>query len=242
MSNPPPVPGTTQQDTPGILSQFNTCILADALDTIGLRMHNRGYTSPGLQCLTERCGTFVGYAVTAHVRTSDPPVTGHKQTGHMFFRHKDWWAEIDRTKSPRVVVIEDIDRRAGAGACMGRIGAAVFSALNCVAAVTNGAVREIEDVSNTGFGLFAGHLSPARAYAHLVDHSSTVEIFGLRVSPGDLLAVDRHGVLSIPAEALPKIAAIAEETRERKRSFVSFCQSSEFSLEIMESRLEQFQL
>jgi 4-hydroxy-4-methyl-2-oxoglutarate aldolase len=231
-----------QQDITDVLSQFDTCILADALDRIGLQMHNKGFTSPGLQCFTARCGSFVGYAATARVRASDPPMTGHRKTGHMYFRHTAWWQEISRMPSPRLIVIEDIDRRAGSGSCMGKIGAAVFSALHCVGAITNGAVLEIEDVSSTGFGLFAGHLSPARAYAHLVDHSSTVVINGLTISPGDLLAADRHGVLSIPPEALPKLAEIALEIQERKRTFVSFCQSSEFSLETMESRLEQFQL
>ena len=156
-----------QPDLKDSLVQFDTCVLADALDHIGIQMH---------------------------VRASDPPMTGHRKTGHMYFRHTAWWQEISRMQSPRFIVIEDIDRRVGSGSCMGKIGAAVFSALDCVGAITNGAVREIEDVSSTGFGLFAGHLSPARAYAHLVDHSSTVVISGLTINPGDLLAADRHGV------------------------------------------------
>jgi 4-hydroxy-4-methyl-2-oxoglutarate aldolase len=236
MSNPPD-PSSSQQEIAAILSRFDTCILADSLDHLGFQMHNRGFTSPGLRCFTGQGTSVAGYAVTARVRTSDPPITGHA-----YFRHAEWWAQMSRLPRPRIVVIEDIDRHPGSGASVGKIGAAVFSALHCIGAITNGAVREIQEVSRTGFALYAGHLSPSRSYAHLVDHSSAVEIYDLKISPGDLVVVDCHGALLVPPEALPQIAQVAAQIQDQKRSFVSFCQSDEFTPEGMESRLKQFQL
>jgi 4-hydroxy-4-methyl-2-oxoglutarate aldolase len=246
LSNPLPSSPDNMHGITASLRRFDTCLLSDALEQMGLQLHNRGFTQPGLQCFAGPCGTLVGYAVTARVMAAEPPMVGNTRVGHMYFRHTEWWAEMNRQPKPRIVVIEDIDRHPGAGACVGKVGAAVFSALHCIGAVTNGAVRELQDVSETGFTLFAGHLSPSRAYAHLVDHSSTVEIYGLKVVPGDMLAADRHGVLSIPPEALrlrdglPEIVKIAAEIQDRKRSFVSFCNSDKFSLEGMEDQLKQF--
>ena len=219
------------------LSAFGTCILADALDRLGFQMHNRGFARPGLQCFSHECGAVAGYATTARVRASDPPITGRS-----YFRHTDWWAEIQRLPAPRIVVLEDIDRRPGEGACIGQLGAALFGVLDCVGAVTNGSVRDIPEVAAMGFALFAAHTSPSRAYAHVVDHSAPVEILGLRVSPGDLLVADRHGVLSIPPETRPGLIETATEIRRGKREFVEFCRSEQFSIEGMESQLGKFQL
>ena len=125
---------------------------------------------------------------------------------------------------------------------MGQLGAALFSAFHCVGAVTNGSVRDIPEVNESGFALFAAHVSPSRAYAHLVDHSTPVEICGLTVKPGDLLVVDRHGLLSIPTEAHDRLIEAANNIRDHKRSFIEYCKSDQFSIDGMESQLRNFQL
>jgi 4-hydroxy-4-methyl-2-oxoglutarate aldolase len=223
--------------TAAALGEFDTCTLADALDRLGFQLRNHGFTHPGLHCFGSQCGPIAGFAATARVRASEPPVTGHS-----YLRHPEWWAELQSLPEPRIVVMEDIDLQPGSGACMGQLGAAICSAMHCVGAITNGAVREAGEASAMGFAMFAGHLSPARAYAHLVDHGGPVEIFGLRIRPGDLLVADQYGALSIPPQALPEVLPIASEIRQTKRSFVEFCRSDEFSVDGMESRIKQFQL
>ena len=216
------------------LARYDTCILADAVDRLGLHLNTRGFTRPGLQCVTGQTGSVAGYAATARIRSSEPPITGHT-----FFHHTEWWAEISRLPAPRMVVIEDIDEPAGLGACVGQVAAAAFKALHCAGAVTNGSCRDVAAVGAMGFGLFAAHLSPSRAYAHLVDHSRPVGIFGLLVKPGDLLVADCHGVLSIPPEHAPQVCAIAADLASRKRTFVEFCASGQFSISGMEEQFWQ---
>jgi regulator of RNase E activity RraA len=219
------------------LALYDTCILSDAIAHLGLHLNNQGFTGPGLQRLTRSGATIAGYAATARIRSSDPPITGRT-----FFQHTEWWTEIDRLPTPRIVVIEDIDDPPGLGACAGQVAAAAFTALHCAGAVTNGSCRDLETVDAMSFGLFAAHVTPSRAYAHLVEHSGPVAIFGLLVKPGDLLVADCHGVLSIPAEHGTQICETAAELANRKRTFVQFCGSSQFSIAAMEERLKELQL
>ena len=103
-----------------------------------------------------------------------------------------------RFPKPRVIVLQDADHEPGLGAFVGEIHATIGLALNCVGCVTNGAVRDLPAVEATGFQLFARHVSVSHAYAHITEFGEPVEIDGLKISSGDLLFGDLHGVLSIP--------------------------------------------
>ena len=46
--------------------------------------------------------------------------------------------------------------------------------------------------------MYANHTSVSHAYAHIVEFGEPVEIGGLKISSGDLLHGDRHGVVNIP--------------------------------------------
>ena len=51
-----------------------------------------------------------------------------------------------------------------------------------------------------------GGVGVSHAFVHIVDFDVPVEIFGMKVSPGDLIHADQHGALAIPdglIDALP---------------------------------------
>ncbi len=208
------------------LKQFDTCILADAIETCDVRLRNQGYTQPGLRCVNGEFAPVIGYAVTARVKTSNPPVLGNS-----FLSDHEWWPAIERWPIPRIIAIQDVDANPGLGASVGQVAAAILQSLHCVGVVTNGAVRDLHAVAKMGLPLFARHVLPSHAYAHLVDHFQPVEICGLAIRSGDLLMADCHGVVSIPLELLPRLPKIADDLLRRKRKIIDFCRSSEFSLE-----------
>ena len=214
------------------LCRFDTCTLADALETFDVRLRNQGYTRHGLRCLSGNFPPVAGFAVTARVRSSDPPMLGRS-----YVNHDEWWRDFERVPRPRIVVIQDVDPDPGTGACIGQLAAAIFQALDCVAAVTNGAVRDLPAIAELRLPVFACHVSPSHSYAHIVDHGQPVEVRGLLVQASDVLVADQHGVLSIPAELVPALPAAAGEICQRKRNFVDFCRSGEFSLDRLREEL-----
>jgi regulator of RNase E activity RraA len=58
-----------------------------------------------------------------------------------------------------------------------------------------------------------------------------VEIFGLRIRPGDLLYADCHGVISIPLEIAAELPEVAGEIRAQEARIIDVCLSPDFSPE-----------
>lgn len=100
-----------------------------------------------------------------------------------------------------------------------------------MAAITNGAVRDIPEVTDAGLHLFAGNLSPSHAYVHVVEHGRPVKLAGLTVTPGELLHLDQHGVVSVPQEIADELPAAAQRLRDREAQIVDYCLSAAFSAE-----------
>ena len=120
------------------LRSLSTCVVASAIETFGVRLRNKGFSDARLHCVFPELPTTVGYAATARIRSSDPPMEGHS-----YYDRGTWWDSLLQVPEPRVVVIEDVDSKPGLGAFIGEVHASILVALGCVAVVTNGAVRDL---------------------------------------------------------------------------------------------------
>jgi 4-hydroxy-4-methyl-2-oxoglutarate aldolase len=215
------------------LSRFDTCTIANAIEEFKIRLRNEGYTRPGLRCVNGSFPPVCGYAATCHVRSADPPVTG----GYYFHR-TDWWTAIESLPQPRIAVIQDLDAEPGAGACVGEVHAAMLKAFGCVGVITNGAVRNLPAVAAMGFPMFAPSAAVSHAYMHMIDFGHEVEIFGLKIQPGDLLLADGHGVISIPPEILAELPAAAARVHAERRRIVDVCLAPDFSTAKLQNAID----
>lgn len=207
------------------LRKLNTCLIANAIETFNVRLHNTGFTSGKIWNPFPEEPPMVGYAVTAKLRSGEPPIGGGT-----FHDRAEFWNYIQQGSYPRVLVLEDVDRPRGRGAFVGDMHAAILKALGCVGYVTNGAVRELDAVHELGFHLFAESTAVSHAYAHIFDTGATVTVDGLEIHPGDLLHGDQHGLITIPAEIAHLVHDVAVELRQREAKVISFCHSPSFSI------------
>ena len=129
------------------------------------------------------------------------------------------------------MVLQDADPKPGVGAFVGEIHASIGRALKCVGCVTNGAVRDLPAVEAMKFQMFAGNVSVSHSYAHIIEFGEPVEIDGLKISSGDLIHGDRHGILTIPIEVAAEVPAEASRILAEERELTEFCRSPEFSVE-----------
>jgi 4-hydroxy-4-methyl-2-oxoglutarate aldolase len=227
---------TAKQLAPALLETYrrlSTCLVASAIETFDVRLRNTGYTDARAHCVFPDFPPVVGYAATARIRTSDPPMKGHS-----YYFRTEWWNEILRTPPPRVIVVEDLDNPPGRGAFVGEVHASILQALGSVALVTNGSVRDVQRIKATGFQLFAGNIAVSHAFAHVFDFGGTVEVAGLRINPGDLIHGDTHGVQTIPFEIAEKVPGKVEEIKKRREYYIGLCRSGEFSLESLRGAME----
>jgi regulator of RNase E activity RraA len=124
-----------------------------------------------------------------------------------------------------------MDNHPGLGAFIGEVNANILLALECLGLVTNGSVRDVDQVGLTRFQMFAGGVSVSHAYAHIFDFGGTVEVGGLQVRPGDLIHGDRHGVQTIPLEIADKIPAAAHQIMHRREHLIGLCRATDFSID-----------
>lgn len=228
---------TARQLTPGQLEQFrrlSTCVVASAIETFRVRLPNAGFANSSVRCMFPETPPVVGYAATARIRTSAPPMEGSS-----YYFRTDWWKEILKIPAPRIIVVQDLDDPPGLGAFVGEVHAHILQALGGTALVTNGAVRDLDQVRATGFQLFAGNVSVSHAYAHVFDFGGTIEIGGLKISPGALIQADLHGVQTIPIEIAAQIPGAAAEILKRRQYFIGLCRSGDFSLESLRGGMEE---
>jgi 4-hydroxy-4-methyl-2-oxoglutarate aldolase len=218
--------------------QLSSCVVASAIETFRVRLPNTGFTNSSVKCIFKDRVPLVGYAATARIRSSSPPMEG---TGYYYDR-TDWWQHILEIPEPRVVVIEDMDQPPGLGSFIGEVNSSILQALACVGLVTNGSVRDLNEIRRTTFQMFAGSVSVSHAYAHVFDFGRTVNVGGLEVRPGDLLHGDRHGVQTVPLEIAAEVPSKAREILRGRHQIVGLCQSGDFSLDALRNAIRETDL
>jgi regulator of RNase E activity RraA len=214
------------------LRQLDSCSVANAIETFSVRLRNTGFADSRVRCIYKDFPPLVGYAATLHVRTSDPPMEGDS-----YYYRLDWLEHVLSVPSPRVLVVQDMDRNPGLGSFVGDVHANILRALGCIGVVTNGAVRNIEAARALQFQMFAGNVSVSHAFAHVFDFGKPVEVGHMQVRPGDLLHGDQHGVQTVPLEIAAEIPSVTRKMIEEERKIIDLCQSDGFTPDKLRSQV-----
>jgi 4-hydroxy-4-methyl-2-oxoglutarate aldolase len=215
-------------DLLGELRLYSSPTVANAVETFNLQPRTAGFMSSQIRCIFPEFGTLVGYAYTATIRASTTPPAG---AGAL---RPAMWRELEKIPSPRVIVIQDLDDPPGVGAFWGDVQSNIHRALGCNGTVTNGSVRDLEEVRALGFHFFAGSVSVSHAYVHLVEIGVPVQVGGLTVRPGDIIHGDQHGVLSVPREIAGRISEGVGKVEQVERQLITYCQSPGFTRQGLE--------
>jgi regulator of RNase E activity RraA len=86
------------------------------------------------------------------------------------------------------------------GSFWGEVCSNMRKALGGVGTITDGAVRDIDEMTNAGFKAIARRLCVGHAYSVPVQWGIPVTVYGCKVFPGELIHADKHGFIVIPEE------------------------------------------
>ena len=215
------------------LRSISTPTVSNAIELFNVRPKNEGFMSGEIKCIFPDMGVMVGYACTAVMLASWPDKEREEPLDFRMYEH------ILQIPAPRVVVVQDIDQPPCIGSLWGEVNGNIHKALGCVGVVTNGGVRDLDEVHELGFQFFAAQVIPSHAYDHLVDVGNPVKVGGLVVSPGDLIHADKHGVLVIPREIASEVAEAARRVEESERRLINLCKSPDFTMEKLKDELKK---
>lgn len=154
-----------------------------------------GFNAEKVRDFMPQMGPVVGYAVTVVIA---PSVRAHAIDGsRAWTAYRRYVASVE---GPKIVVVQDLDKPKVIGAFWGEVNSNVHRALGCVGTITDGAIRDVDEMTNAGFKALARRLCVGHAFSTPVRWGCEVEVFGRTVSPGDLIHADKHGFLVVPTE------------------------------------------
>jgi regulator of RNase E activity RraA len=208
-----------------LLRTYNTPTVSNAIEVFDVRPRNEGFMRPEIRCIFPNMGVMVGYAVTVKIQAAAP---GAKSS---IIYPSEHWKDVMKVPAPRVIVVEDLDVPSGIGSLWGEVNANMHKAMGCVGCVTNGSVRDLDEVEPLGFHFFASHIAVSHAYVRIVEVGTPVRVGGLTVRPGDLLHGDKHGVTNIPIDLAPRIPEGVRTVETMERQIINYSKSAEFTVE-----------
>jgi len=150
-------------------------------------------------------GPMVGYAVTLKIEPSNPEHKKTKPNANAEYRRY-----LASVPGPKIVVIQDLDKPRVIGSFWGEVNANVHKSLGCVGTITDGAIRDVDEMTNAGLKAIARRLCVGHAAVQAVEFNCDVEVFGRKVSPGDLIHADKHGFLVVTPEEQPQLLEAAK--------------------------------
>ena len=140
-------------------------------------------------------GPMVGYAVTVRIQPGNPELK--QKNPDAVSEYRNYVASV---RGPKIVIVQDLDKPKTFGSFWGEVNANIHKALGCVGTITDGSIRDLDEMRNAGFKALAKRLSVGHAYSTPLRWDCEVEVFGTKIRPGQLVHADKHGFLAIPEE------------------------------------------
>lgn len=219
------MPVSLTEEQRAALAVWPSPAIANAIETFDVRSRAAGFMTPDIVCRFPDLTPIVGYAATARIRADIPPGDEPDAVSGL-----DWHAFLETVPAPRIIVIKDLNDPP-LGSFWGEVNANVHKALGAIGLITDGGVRDLDEVEQLGFQFLSREVLVSHAYVHLVEFGQPVTVGGLTVRSGDLLHADKHGAILIPPDIAADVADAAQGVEDRERVIIDYCQSDGFTRE-----------
>jgi len=108
-------------------------------------------------------GPMIGYAVTVVIGPSNK---AHREA------NVDAWNDYRRyvagVPGPKIVCVQDLDKPRTVGSFWGEVNSNMHRALGCVGTIVDGAIRDVDEMTNAGFKALARRLCVGHAHGFIV--------------------------------------------------------------------------
>ena len=210
-----------------LASRYDTPTMCNAMDIVFGTRTATGFTrSPVVTAQTSN-QPIVGFAKTAKIRASSPPVLSQEKINDI---RMEYYEYIVKNEKNPLVVIEDTDFPNCIGAFWGELNVAVHKGLKIKGTVTNGLLRDL-DMLDTGYQVVAGSIGPSHAFVHLTELNTPVNILGLEIKPGDFIHADKHGAMTVPRKHFDALPSALDLVIRREVPILEAAREKDFNIE-----------
>lgn len=209
----------TARETLEKLEQFDTPSISNVVatypdDPLCLGLYNPWsedwYTDQTVECMYPELGPRAGYAVTCVYGMPDP---NFDELSFM-----DVADALDESPTPTVLALEQDfpPEVAGKVGLTGGNMTTAMESLGCVGCVSNGPIRDIDEVRPMDFQYLATGVSPAHGDMAVHAVNVPVSIRGMDVAPGEIIHMDENGAVKFPADRVDDVLNNVQELEERE--------------------------
>jgi regulator of RNase E activity RraA len=205
------------------LEAFDTPTICNALEMIEPERRRYGYTTHDIFGLNLDMAPKVGIAFTATMRSANrPPVQGQalKQERLRYYEYMS-----ESSEHPKICVMQDLDGHdAGKGPFWGEFNTRVHRSLGFDAIITDGSIRDVTNLPEDILILSRG-LRPSHGFVHVVNFGQQVNVFGMAVTPGQVVHADIHGAVTFPFDLADDVADKARQFMADEAPIIEACRA-----------------
>jgi len=197
--------------------------IANAIESFKVRDRTEGFIGGEVRALFPELPPMVGVALTVTM-TNSPGLIAERE---------NWWRmyeALSQLPAPSVLVVQDISGAPSRYAQAGEVMVTLAKRLGAVGMVTDGGLRDVDEVRRLGFGYFARYVVVSHANYEIVDIGEPITLDGQDIKTGDILHGDANGVVIVPREVLDGLPEAVQEVRTRERATMDFINSAEYTI------------
>ena len=220
-----------------LLQSIDTPTVCNAIEVAQGKRGFSQFTRGTMVCSAPQSGPLVGFAKTAKIAALSPP---NEDKEIIKNRRMEYYRYMSEVSGPSIAVIEDLDFPDCIGAYWGEINTKIHKRFGLSGVLTNGVVRDLGDLAED-FPVIAGSIGPSHGFVHVREIDTPVSVFGITVSPGDLVHADRHGAVVIPNEVIPILKDAVHKLFASERLILDPAEKTGFSFDDFKSAWEDFE-
>src|SRR5260370_26116459 len=137
-------------------------MVCSASEAFKVRGRVEGFCGMDVRCLSPQLGVVLGYAVTLTVDATTPGASQDARVWH------DWMQAMASSPQPVVVVMQDVGPQPRKSAHFGEVMGTLSRRLGAIGVLTNGGVRDLDEVRRLGLHYFSAGGVPAHGQARLL--------------------------------------------------------------------------
>ncbi|WP_207536886.1 RraA family protein [Sabulicella rubraurantiaca] len=207
------------------LCAWDTPTICNALEIVVPARRSHGFTVRRFDVAFPSMAPICGPARTGTIRAAHP--SGRTKEMDRTARI-GWYEYVAEHDLPVIVALQDLDDVPGTGAFWGEVNTNVHKGLGALGCVSNGSFRDLDMIA-PDFQLL-GVVNPSHAFVHIVDWGRPVSIHGMSVQHDEIIHADRHGAVTIPAEAVKQLPAAIDLLSRKEAVILDMAKRSDFDI------------
>jgi 4-hydroxy-4-methyl-2-oxoglutarate aldolase len=220
--SPPPVTELSREHL-AFLRGVDSPTIANAIERFSVRDRCEGFLGGRIGCFFPELGPMVGHALTVTMTNAPGEIAGRDGYWKM-------WEALERMPRPSVLVTQDVSGEPNRCAYCGEVMATMARKLGAVGIVTDGGVRDVDEVRALGVHYFAPFPVVSHGNFSVVEVGQPISLDGQEVRTGDILHGDANGIVIVPGEIVADLPEAVDAIRTRERQMMEYVNGTTFTV------------